>query len=421
MPTQREYDVAIVGASIAGCAAAMFLARRGARVALIERDSDPAAYNRLCTHFIQPSAVPTLEKLGLAGAIEDAGGVRSEMEIFTRWGWIAAPAESALRRRAYGYNIRRSKLDPLLRRRVSETEGVDFMPGLAVAGLLTDGSAFCGITACSEDGERRDIEARLVVGADGRGSSVAEFAGLPARAARNGRVGYFAYYRNLPLAGGSKSRMWFLDPDVAYAFPSDDGVSLLAAMPARSKAAEWEQDPEAAMIRLFEGLPRAPSLESAERIGPYIGVDCPSLRRRPTGPGLALIGDAAFAVDPLAAAGCGWALQSAEWLAMQVQDWLTGRATLKSGLEGYANRLSWKLDGHQFLLKDYSTGRRHNLLERFAFSAAARDPACADNLMALESRFIGVSKFLRPTAVARAMWVNARHGLGLGRQAVPLP
>ena len=400
---------------------AIFLGRAGARVALIERDPDPAAYNRLCAHFIQPSAVPTLEKLGLASAIEAAGGVRSDMEIFTRWGWIAAPARSALRRPGYGYNILRSKLDPMLRKMAAETAGVDFMPGMSVEGLLVEHNRFCGVKARGEGGEERDIEAGLVVGADGRESRVAELAGLRARTGRNGRIGYFAYYRNLPLASGSNSQMWFLEPDVAYALPNGDGVTLVAAMSARSKAAEWAADPEAAMIRLFEGLPRAPSLGGAERITPYVGViDYPNLRRRPAGRGVALIGDAALSVDPLWAVGCGWALQSAEWLSWGVRDSLTGRATLEHGLSFYARRMSWKLDGHQFMVADFSTGRRYNLMERLTFSAAARDPVCADNFMAFGSRCIGVSKFLRPAAVGRAMWVNARHALG-ARRTQPSP
>ena len=38
-----DFDVAIVGASIAGCTAATFLGRQGARVALVESHSDPSA------------------------------------------------------------------------------------------------------------------------------------------------------------------------------------------------------------------------------------------------------------------------------------------------------------------------------------------------------------------------------------------
>jgi hypothetical protein len=101
MPTPPQYDVAIVGASIAGCAAAIFFGRAGARVALVERNSDPGGYKKLCTHYIQASAVPTLERLGLVSAIEEAGGVRNETELFTRWGWIGAPASQTIRRPAY--------------------------------------------------------------------------------------------------------------------------------------------------------------------------------------------------------------------------------------------------------------------------------------------------------------------------------
>ncbi|MGC2372872.1 MAG: FAD-dependent monooxygenase [Solirubrobacteraceae bacterium] len=67
------YDATIVGASLAGCTAAILLARAGARVALVEQRPDTAAFKRICSHFIQSSAVPTLERLGLLGAIEEAG------------------------------------------------------------------------------------------------------------------------------------------------------------------------------------------------------------------------------------------------------------------------------------------------------------------------------------------------------------
>ena len=63
------------------------------------------------------------------------------------------------------------------------------------------------------------------------------------------------------------------------------------------------------------------------------------------------------------------------------------------------------------MINDFSTGRPFNLVERVMISASARDPACADNFIAFGSRSIGVAEFLRPAAIARALWVNARHAL----------
>ena len=78
-----DVDVVVVGASIAGCAAARLYAQRGARVALVERRPDIDAYKTVCTHYIQPSATPTNEKLGLAALIEEHGAVRNSIDLWT--------------------------------------------------------------------------------------------------------------------------------------------------------------------------------------------------------------------------------------------------------------------------------------------------------------------------------------------------
>jgi menaquinone-9 beta-reductase len=416
MPNDPEYDAAIVGASIAGCTAAIFFARNGARVALIERDPDPAAYKKICTHFIQPSATPTIERLGLADAIKAAGGVRTEFEAFTRWGWIVLPPTRNTTRPAYGYNIRRETLDPIIRKRAMAAPGVDFMPGCTARELLVSKSRISGVLIHGADGLQREIHAKLVVGADGRQTRIAELAGLAAKVKPNGRFAYFAHYRNLPLQSGSRSQIWFLEPDVAYAFPNDDGITVVTAMPERARLAEWKADPEAAMHRLFDGLPNAPHLGKAERVSPYLGmVEIPNKIRKVHKPGLALLGDAALAVDPLWGVGCGWAFQSAEWLAEAVGNSLQSPDKLDRGLKAYGRRHRLELAGHEFLISDFSTGRGYNLIEWLMFSAAARDPACADHVLAFGSRCIGVAAFLSPLAVARAAWVNARYAMGANR------
>ena len=109
----------VVGASLAGCATAILLGRAGARVALVEKQPDPAAFKRMCSHFIQASAVPILERLGLLDPIVAAGGLRPRVHAWTQWGWIEPPPERAAR----GVNLRREKLDPLIREAAATTPG----------------------------------------------------------------------------------------------------------------------------------------------------------------------------------------------------------------------------------------------------------------------------------------------------------
>src|ERR1700710_260269 len=91
-----DYDAVVVGASLAGCTTALLLARQGLRVALVEQRADPAAFKRVCTHYIQASAIPVLERLGLMEAIMAAGGVRSRSRVLTRWGWMQPPPDTKI-------------------------------------------------------------------------------------------------------------------------------------------------------------------------------------------------------------------------------------------------------------------------------------------------------------------------------------
>ena len=91
----------------------------GARVALVEQRPDLDAYKTVCTHYIQPSATPTIEKLGLAALIEEHGAVRNSIDLWTPYGgWIRPRGEDALRlqRHAPGRSIRSCAAWPPRRR-----------------------------------------------------------------------------------------------------------------------------------------------------------------------------------------------------------------------------------------------------------------------------------------------------------------
>ncbi|AUG76589.1 monooxygenase [Kitasatospora sp. MMS16-BH015] len=403
-----EYDVVISGASLAGSAAAALLARQGARVALLERRSDPGAYKVLCTHSITANARPVLAELGLVPALEALGAPSNDARWWTRWGWIepkAAPGGPAL---PLGFNVRRSTLDPLVRARAAETDGVDLLLGHKVTGLLREGGRTVGVRAQAPDGEG-ELRARLVVGADGKDSTVAKLAGVPGREHANGRFGYLAQYRGLPLPGGI-GQVWFLEPDMAYAFPNEDGVTVLAVLPGKRRLPAFREDLEGSFDAFVRGLPEAPPIEGAERISKIIGtVDYPLHSRRSAAPGLALIGDAALTGDPLWGVGCGWALESAHWLAGTVGPALVGRAGLDQAVAAYGKLHRRRLTGHQFFAADFAKGRPFNPVERMVFAAAARDAGAARHMYHYAARLIGPARFLGPAALARAAAVNLRH------------
>ncbi|HZC13982.1 MAG TPA: NAD(P)/FAD-dependent oxidoreductase [Thermoleophilaceae bacterium] len=405
-----EYDVVIVGGGIAGCAAATLYGRRGARVALVERNPDPAAYKTVCTTFIQASATPTIERLGLAPRLEAAGAIRNAIDVWTRWGWIRPHLDEGYRGLRYGYNVRRETLDPMLRGLAAATPGVKLIAGASPSALRRDGQRVTGVVVRGRDGGERELRAPLVVGADGRGSRVAELAGVGASTKPHGRVGYFAHYRDVELANATHSQMWLIEPDAAFAFPHDDGVTILGVMVTRDKLPAFRSDPEGSLERVFEDLPEAPSLARGRRVSKVIGkLDMTNTSRPVARRGLAFIGDAAMASDPLWGVGCGFALQSAEWLVDRTADAVVAGSGVDAALAAYRRRHRLALAGHHFLMNDFATGRPLSPIERAMFAAAARDDGMARHLYDFATRQKGPTQFLAPWAVARAAWVNLRH------------
>jgi menaquinone-9 beta-reductase len=404
---EATYDAVIIGASLAGCATAIQLGRAGARVALVEKQPDPKAFKRICTHFIQPSGVPAIERLGLLEAMEAAGAQRSGVHAWSRWGWVAAPPDKAAR----GINLRREVLDPLVRSTAAETPGVETMLGWTVERLLQEEGRIAGALARNREGEQQELRAPLTVGADGRDSRIAELAEVPVKTYPHGRFAYGGYYEGPAPRYSPDASVWFLDPHWAAAFPTDGDLVFYAAMPTKARLPEFKQDPEAALLRFVGDLPEAPPIRDSRLVSDVIGkIDMTNRMRQVTVPGLALIGDAALATDPLFGVGCGWAFQSAEWLAQSIQPALREEEPLEKGLDRYRHRHARELRGHAFFIHDYASGRRMNRAERLMFSAAARDPKAAVLLESLATRQVRPQQML-PRMVPRALAVNTRHAL----------
>jgi menaquinone-9 beta-reductase len=415
-----DYEVVIAGASLAGCATAILLGRAGFSVALVEKRPDPLAFKRTCSHFIQASGVPALERLGLLDPIMAAGGLRSRMRAWTPWGWIEAPPAQA----GKAVNLRRELLDPMLREAAASAPGVELMLGQGAHRLLRRGEVVSGLAVRDREGKETELRAKLVVGADGRDSHVAELAGVEEKVLPHGRFAYGAYFEGPAAAADNASSIWMLDPDWAAAFPTDSDLVFYAAMPTKERLPEFRRDPKDALVSFVAGIPDPPPIGVSQLASDVVGrIEMPNRVRVPVAPGLALAGDAALAVDPLFGIGCGWALQSAEWLADSVAPALHGAEPLQSGLKRYRRLHRRELRGHAFIVNDYASGRRMQWGERMLFAAAARDPRVATAFDELGTRRVKPGRMMA-TTLPRAIAVNARHALGrrsggAGRPASP--
>ena len=88
-----DYDVIIVGASIAGCTAATAYGRAGLRVALVERQRSRRPHKTLCGHFVLGGTHDVLERLGLWEAMLDRGAaVSTGIGVWTESGLDRSPS-----------------------------------------------------------------------------------------------------------------------------------------------------------------------------------------------------------------------------------------------------------------------------------------------------------------------------------------
>jgi flavin-dependent dehydrogenase len=196
--------------------------------------------------------------------------------------------------------------------------------------------------------------------------------------------------------------MWLLDPDAAYTFPNEDDLTVVLIAPHRDRLPEFQADLHGAYRRSVNALPDGPYLDEATLESKLLGkLELPNVMRPVARPGVAFVGDAALAADPLWGVGCGWAFQSADWLVQETAGALHDREQLDAALATYRRIHRRRLLGHYLMICDIASGRPINPIERRLFRAAARDHVVRDAFERVGSRRRSPASMLDPRVLAR--------------------
>lgn len=278
------FDVAVVGAGLAGLQAARRLASRGLSVALLDRKASLTDGIHTTGIFVRK----TWEDFPLPD--EQLGRAIREVVLYS-------PRRHALRLAAERDEFRVGRMGWIYLYLLEQCSraGVQWMPSTRLIGLDDE------TLTVERFGKRERLQARYVIGADGARSAVARHLGLDAN--RELLVGVEEV---LPSRTGEPVMHCFLDPRLApgyIAWIVDDGEEAHVGVAGYRKG--WE--PNAALRAFRESVPHLAGGRVMERRGGLIPVGG-MLRRIANERGL-LVGDAAGAVSPLTAGGLDGAMR----------------------------------------------------------------------------------------------------------------
>lgn len=314
----KWFDVVIVGARCAGAALAQRLASAGLSVALLDAAKLPSD-QPTSTHLIHPPGMDELDALGVGNAVRQASPALSVLRI--SYDGCEARLPSPEGRAAHC--LRRELLDGLLQRAAVDS-GAELFPQTRAVEVLRDKRGkVSGVVTLRCGSVRERLHANLLVGADGRSSTIAklvdanEYLGYEAP-----RAAYWAYWRRPTNWNPHEYHNSFKGTDVRVIFPTDRDQLLIATAPSVDRAQEWRRDHVAAYLA---------DIRAYEQVSPYLGDDHPIgevrgvLKTRyffrcSAGPGWALIGDAGHHKEFVIGFGISDALRDAHGLAEAIID-----------------------------------------------------------------------------------------------------
>lgn len=340
--TTTRCEVLVVGGGPAGTSTAVALAREGVDVVLVDRARFPRP--KPCAEYLSPEASRILDAMGALDAVESTGAAQLTGVI------VRAPNGATIHgefRAGHGYtpyrqrgiSIRREVLDKVLVDRARET-GVDVREAARVTQLQRHERGYrVDVTV---DGAATEIDARLVIGADGLHSIVARRLGLTRTGRWPRRLALVTHFEGVSDIGELAEMHVESDGFVGIADVGHGLTTVALVVPAR-RSNELAGRKEEFLMHWIGSRPHlAPRFAGARRVSPVQATGpFGSQARRAWSEHALLVGDAADFFDPFTGEGIFAALRGGELAAEAAIE------ALRSSTPGESSRALLRYDARR--------------------------------------------------------------------------
>ncbi len=390
MSSHHDFDAIIVGARVAGSAAAIMLGRKRRKVLLVDKSAFPS--DTISTHIVLAGGTQVLSRLGVLELLQRQGGVRfsSMRTVGPGFDYSARLDRSEDLR---GLCLTRDKMDAAMIDAARSIECVAMREQFRVIDVIIEDGAIAGIRGEDSSGSHT-FRAPLMIGADGLRSTFAKLAAEKIGAFERkdvecARAYYYAYFEDVPRAR--------LDDALITEFETSPGIASLAcrcnddlvvaavAFDAREMST-FRTDLAANFLRYIGASSELGTILAGARMAGKIRSSGLLLNtwRDPACDGAMLLGDAGLHVDPLFGQGHSFALISAEILGALAPAWLaasSGKSVSRDTMSEFTRRRDAALMPYYHASLKVS---QHLGLDRsslLAHLAANREPWAAEEMV----------------------------------------
>ncbi len=363
----QTFDVIIVGGGPSGTTCATFLGKAGKDVLVIDKAKFPR--DKICGDGISGKSVKVLEELGVLPAMDKSEHIKMYGVTFSspKGRVINIAAKSEYGEQPPGFVARREVFDNVLFQNAKKYART--LEQFQVMDLIWEGTQVVGIIGMDMATRKKySFRAKVVVGADGAASIVANKVKLDEIDERHQLVAIRCYFKGVKELG-DKIELHFVNellPGYFWIFPLANGMANVGAGMVTSDLKSKKINLQEATMRAIKENPLFKArFEGAEQVTPFKSWSLPvgSRHIKAHGNGFILLGDAASLIDPFTGEGIGNALISgkiaAEYLLKAFEKNDFSETTLKAYEDalwkevGNELRTSYKLQKigqHKFLL-----------------------------------------------------------------------